>query len=186
MVPLRKRGEHATPSGVRSGGEDVTIRRNMSTPANRAFWKDVEKVAAEVRSWPDWKRAGINVTDRRIEVEPNRPRPPMCPKCPDAQTRGVKCSCGMPIASDWQMRDRMRSTGTAESAALAIQHAMARPIVPIEQITFITMASLEKRTAAERVAVWEKLFERWCRHCGDEQPDDGYGRRRSCQCMNDE
>lgn len=41
------------------------IIRNLSTPEGRAFWKSVEKSAAEVLTWPDWKRAGINVSDLR-------------------------------------------------------------------------------------------------------------------------
>ncbi len=40
--------------------------RKLTSAANKAFWKDAEQIAALVRSWPDWKRAGINVTDRRI------------------------------------------------------------------------------------------------------------------------
>jgi hypothetical protein len=39
--------------------------RNTSTPEGKAFWEGVEKSAAEVRTWPDWKRAGINVAERR-------------------------------------------------------------------------------------------------------------------------
>lgn len=43
------------------------IRRNLSTPENRAFWEGVEKSAAEVATWPAWKRAGINVAAVRSE-----------------------------------------------------------------------------------------------------------------------
>ena len=46
------------------------IGRNMSTPESRAFWESAEKSAAEVQTWPDWKRAGINVTQMRDEPEP--------------------------------------------------------------------------------------------------------------------
>jgi hypothetical protein len=37
------------------------IVRNMDSPENRAFWEHAEQAAAEVETWPDWKRAGINV-----------------------------------------------------------------------------------------------------------------------------
>jgi hypothetical protein len=36
-------------------------RRNLSTEESRKFWADAKKTAADVRSWPDSKRAGINV-----------------------------------------------------------------------------------------------------------------------------
>ena len=39
----------------------------MSTPKSREFWEGIEKAAAEPASWPDWKRAGINVSDVRSE-----------------------------------------------------------------------------------------------------------------------
>lgn len=39
--------------------------RNMDTPESRKFWEDVERTAAEVRTWPDWKRAGINESSTR-------------------------------------------------------------------------------------------------------------------------
>lgn len=42
-----------------------TIYRNLSTPESRAFWAGVEESAREVLTWPDWKRAGINVADLR-------------------------------------------------------------------------------------------------------------------------
>lgn len=38
------------------------IYRNTSTPEGKAFW-ELSSRAAEVATWPDWKRAGINVTD---------------------------------------------------------------------------------------------------------------------------
>jgi hypothetical protein len=41
------------------------VYRNMSTPESRAFWVSVDRVAKDVSTWPDWKRAGINVSDRR-------------------------------------------------------------------------------------------------------------------------
>jgi hypothetical protein len=44
--------------------------RNMSTDDNRAFWESAQKAAAEVRMWPDWKRAGINVAQVRAEPRP--------------------------------------------------------------------------------------------------------------------
>jgi len=42
------------------------ILRNTSTPELRELWRKAEETAAEVATWPDWKRAGINVADRRI------------------------------------------------------------------------------------------------------------------------
>lgn len=41
------------------------IRRDLSTPEAREFWRVAEESAREVGTWPDWKRAGINVTQSR-------------------------------------------------------------------------------------------------------------------------
>ena len=41
------------------------IVRNLSTPESRAFWATAEESAREVQTWPDWKRAGINVASLR-------------------------------------------------------------------------------------------------------------------------
>lgn len=30
--------------------------KNKSTPEGRKFWEAVEKTAAEVKTWPSWKR----------------------------------------------------------------------------------------------------------------------------------
>lgn len=38
------------------------VWRNMGTPEGRAFWKASAR-AAEVESWPAWRRAGINVAE---------------------------------------------------------------------------------------------------------------------------
>lgn len=38
------------------------VYRNTSTPEGKAFWEPSSR-AAEVDTWPDWKRAGINVSD---------------------------------------------------------------------------------------------------------------------------
>jgi hypothetical protein len=43
------------------------IVRNLSTPESRAFWEGIERTAAEVQTWPPWKRAGINVAQFRQE-----------------------------------------------------------------------------------------------------------------------
>lgn len=43
------------------------IVRNMATEENRRFWAGVEASAAEVETWPAWKRAGINVAFLREE-----------------------------------------------------------------------------------------------------------------------
>jgi 23S rRNA A2030 N6-methylase RlmJ len=37
------------------------ILRRLDTEASRAFWASAEKSAAEIASWPAWRRAGINV-----------------------------------------------------------------------------------------------------------------------------
>jgi hypothetical protein len=41
------------------------ILRDLSTDQSRSFWESAERSAAEVQSWPSWKRAGINVADVR-------------------------------------------------------------------------------------------------------------------------
>jgi hypothetical protein len=56
------------------------IVRNMSTPESRKFWEDAGKASAEVATWPDWKRAGINVSQLR-----DTPRP--TPKIKKARKR---------------------------------------------------------------------------------------------------
>jgi hypothetical protein len=43
------------------------IVRNMSTPESREFWEGIERSSIEVRQWPAWKRAGINVSQFRRE-----------------------------------------------------------------------------------------------------------------------
>ena len=43
------------------------IVRNMDTEESRAFLESAEKSAAEVKTWPAWKRAGINTADERSE-----------------------------------------------------------------------------------------------------------------------
>ena len=45
-----------------------SIQRNLATEENRNFWKAAESSAAEVAQWPDWRRAGINVTQVREEA----------------------------------------------------------------------------------------------------------------------
>lgn len=32
------------------------MKRDMSTPENRAFWADVKAASLEVEGWPGWKR----------------------------------------------------------------------------------------------------------------------------------
>jgi hypothetical protein len=46
------------------------IGRNLSTPEGREFW---DGDTCEVDTWPDWKRAGINVTETR--ATPRRIKP---------------------------------------------------------------------------------------------------------------
>ena len=38
------------------------VYRNTSTPEGKAFWEPSAR-AQEVEKWPDWRRAGINVTE---------------------------------------------------------------------------------------------------------------------------
>lgn len=45
------------------------VKRDMSTPEAREFWAFVEACAREVRTWPDWRRAGINVALERDDAE---------------------------------------------------------------------------------------------------------------------
>jgi hypothetical protein len=51
--------------GNNVGNSKMKIIRNMATEENRIFWKKAKEAAAIVRSWPDWKRAGINVSQLR-------------------------------------------------------------------------------------------------------------------------
>jgi hypothetical protein len=44
------------------------IVRNLSTEESRKFWHHAEEAAAEICSWPDWKRAGINTIQVRAEA----------------------------------------------------------------------------------------------------------------------
>ena len=41
------------------------ISRNLSTEESREYWAAAQRTAEEVSTWPDWKRAGINVSDIR-------------------------------------------------------------------------------------------------------------------------
>src|SRR5262249_8199070 len=43
------------------------IVRNMSTAESREFWDGIERSSIEVRQWPAWERAGINVSQFRRE-----------------------------------------------------------------------------------------------------------------------
>lgn len=67
---------HPAPS-PRSEAPALPVR-NTSTEEGRAFWSSAEQAAAEVESWPDWKRAGINEAESRArarsEAEPEAPR----------------------------------------------------------------------------------------------------------------
>lgn len=64
--------------------------RNLATEENRAFWKRVEQAAVEVRSWPDWKRAGINVNQTRLEVR-SSPELTICEHCGTANGSATPC-----------------------------------------------------------------------------------------------
>lgn len=49
------------------------VYRNLSTPEGRAFWTPSAR-AHEVETWPDWKRAGINVAEIPGLPEGERPK----------------------------------------------------------------------------------------------------------------
>jgi len=42
------------------------IIRNMSTKESRDWWENCKRIAAKAKNWPASRRAGINVSDRRI------------------------------------------------------------------------------------------------------------------------
>ena len=50
------------------------IVRNLSTTENREFWSVVKAASEEVKSWPDWKRAGINVATERSRISSDTSR----------------------------------------------------------------------------------------------------------------
>ena len=56
------------------------IKRNLDTQESRDFWAHVDKCAAEVATWPEWKRVGISEPPQmrstpREPVEANAPEP---------------------------------------------------------------------------------------------------------------
>jgi hypothetical protein len=51
------------------------IQRKLDTPEARDFWKSADEDAKRVGEWPAWKRAGINVAERR-EATANDESPP--------------------------------------------------------------------------------------------------------------
>ena len=57
------------------------ISRNMSTPESRKYWFTVDQSAAEVATWPDWKRAGINVQQIRDEARQEWAEPQVEEEC---------------------------------------------------------------------------------------------------------
>ena len=44
----------------------MRLRKNKSTPENRAFWARAAESAAEVERWPAWKRGVMTTTDDLI------------------------------------------------------------------------------------------------------------------------
>ena len=57
-------------ASYRSFKDRSKILRNTSTPEGKTFWDSAVEAAKEVDTWPDSKRAGINVSDRRKIVKP--------------------------------------------------------------------------------------------------------------------
>ena len=45
----------------------MAVIKNKTTEENRAFWRHVEAVAAEVRSWPKWMGGDRDTTESPIE-----------------------------------------------------------------------------------------------------------------------
>lgn len=43
------------------------VQRDESTPEGKAFWAAAKAAAQSVATWPDWKRAGVNVATERSE-----------------------------------------------------------------------------------------------------------------------
>lgn len=89
------------------------VERNMSTPESRAFWKSAKKSAAEVASWPAWKRAGINVAQMRDTTSATDESCRHCGgkgeyegshgaihDCPDCEGSGRVCRPSEAISSD--------------------------------------------------------------------------------------
>ena len=54
--------------------ESKKIPRRTDSPESRAFWQGVEKSAALVQDWPDWRQAGITI-DRVPENPDSEPIP---------------------------------------------------------------------------------------------------------------
>ncbi len=57
------------------------IVRNTSTAASQAFWESAKQTSVEVKQWPSWRRAGINVSPTRATADAvrggdGRPRSP--------------------------------------------------------------------------------------------------------------
>jgi hypothetical protein len=46
------------------------IIRDRSTPERQAFWAHAERCAADVRTWPDWRKAGVNYEPPGVESDP--------------------------------------------------------------------------------------------------------------------
>jgi hypothetical protein len=51
-----------SPDGLRK------IQRDESTPEGKAFWDGVREAAKPVKNWPDWMKAGINVSPQYFET----------------------------------------------------------------------------------------------------------------------
>lgn len=43
------------------------LKRNLESQESRDFWRLADETAAQVRTWPAWRRAGINVATERSE-----------------------------------------------------------------------------------------------------------------------
>lgn len=44
------------------------LQRNLSTEDARRFWAHAEACAAEVATWPSWKRVGIAIDAPEVET----------------------------------------------------------------------------------------------------------------------
>lgn len=111
--------------------EPPKIVRDLSTPERREFWARSEESAREVETWPDWKRAGINVATERAATEtreregcPHRSRTPIGGQ----RDRCLDCGATIPAASSDGPRPPTRAEQMAREGLRGLQ--MDAPLPP--------------------------------------------------------
>jgi hypothetical protein len=78
----------STPSAPQAA-KPVQLERNMSTPESREYWDFVEKTAAKVREWPEWKRRQVSlVITPEHSPAPRTERDELVEAASDEQYRG--------------------------------------------------------------------------------------------------